>query len=687
VPPGTRTVPAGGVQTYRMAEKYAGKLHILKEEAKEKWGDLKENGIKNTVEENCNVVRNKFIRSVNAGEDYEHHYRRKSRLELTRISAAVMGIEFSYAAETAFVSPTLLKIGVSQRHMTLIWCLSPLVGFFLTPILGSLSDRCRSGLGRRRPFIILLSIGVVLGLILVPNGKYLGTLLGDVYSPSLTYDPDDQTPGGREMYLSYEDELDYNQTIASNFSPVEEEGEYPPHRAHPWGIFFTIVGTVLLDFDADACQSPSRAYLLDVTLPEDHAIGLSTFTIMAGLGGSLGYLMGAIDWGWVGVLLGGHVRAVFTLVLFIFIFCVFTTLTSFNEIPLDVLTTPALRKQSVIKKTGTYDKLPGEDVMEKGLKEPLKEEKEDGYGSIQDKKENSNPFTKSETQVKEKEYLQVSETSFSQASPCPVENWEEGDTEATVASLKQYLWSIIYMPSSLRWLCLTNLFCWSSLVCYSLYFTDFVGQAVFKGDPQAPEGSEKRMLYDRGVQFGCWGMSMYSLSCSCYSFLLDKLVKKFRAKPVYIGGQLVYTIGMIMMAITRSKWGVLVFSWSAGVMYSTLFTMPYLLVAHYHETDQIQCEDSWFLKQIRELLVKIKDKPDQEKPREPQKPVWTDQVRGIGTDIAIVSCMVFLAQFILSLLMGSIVYRTGSTVAVVVAAAILSFCGAISANFVTYLDL
>ena len=27
--------------------------------------------------------------------------------------------------------------------MTLIWCLSPLVGFLLTPILGSLSDRCR----------------------------------------------------------------------------------------------------------------------------------------------------------------------------------------------------------------------------------------------------------------------------------------------------------------------------------------------------------------------------------------------------------------------------------------------------------------------------------------------------------------------------------------------------------------
>ena len=33
---------------------------------------------------------------------------------------------------------------------------------------------------------------------------------------------------------------------------------------------------------------------------EDHAIGLSTFTIMAGLGGSLGYAMGGLDWGFLG---------------------------------------------------------------------------------------------------------------------------------------------------------------------------------------------------------------------------------------------------------------------------------------------------------------------------------------------------------------------------------------------------
>jgi solute carrier family 45 protein 1/2/4 len=89
--------------------------------------------------------------------------RRKSRAELVRVSAAVMGIEFAYSAETAFVSPTLLGIGIQHRNMTLIWCLSPMIGFFLTPLLGSFSDRCKSRLGRRRPLIILLSIGIILG--------------------------------------------------------------------------------------------------------------------------------------------------------------------------------------------------------------------------------------------------------------------------------------------------------------------------------------------------------------------------------------------------------------------------------------------------------------------------------------------------------------------------------------------
>lgn len=51
-------------------------------------------------------------------------------------------------------------------------------------------------------------------------------------------------------------------------------------------------------------------------------------------------------------------------------------------------------------------------------------------------------------------------------------------------TLMEYLLSIVYMPHSLRMVCLTNLFCWMAHVCYSLYFTDFVGEAVYGGNPQ-----------------------------------------------------------------------------------------------------------------------------------------------------------------------------------------------------------
>ena len=63
------------------------------------------------------------------------------------------------------------------------------------------------------------------------------------------------------------------------------------------------------------------------------------------------------------------------------------------------------------------------------------------------------------------------------------------------------------------------------------------------------------------------------------------------AKRVYVIGQLVFTVGMAIMAATRHKVAVLLLSPTAGIMYATLFTMPYLLVAHYHTSGLV----SWAL--------------------------------------------------------------------------------------------
>ena len=101
----------------------------------------------------------------------------------------------------------------------------------------------------------------------MPNGKDLGKLMGDKYyevevePPARRLTQDGLGNTGQDEEFG-ETELLGNETTGSYPTPPPDLNTY-----HPWGIFFTIIGTVLLDFDADACQSPSRAYLLDVTLP------------------------------------------------------------------------------------------------------------------------------------------------------------------------------------------------------------------------------------------------------------------------------------------------------------------------------------------------------------------------------------------------------------------------------------
>lgn len=82
-------------------------------------------------------------------------------------------------------------------------------------------------------------------------------------------------------------------------------------------------------------------------------------------------------------------------------------------------------------------------------------------------------------------------------------------------------------PRFLLILCLTNMFSWMSLVCYSLYFTDFVGQSVYGGDPTAGRGSAAYTAYEQGVRFGSLAMALYSASCSVYSLTLERLVQRY----------------------------------------------------------------------------------------------------------------------------------------------------------------
>lgn len=95
---------------------------------------------------------------------------RRSRGRLILHSLVMFGREFCYAVEAAFVTPVLLSVGLPRSLYSLVWLISPILGFLLQPIIGSASDYCRSSWGRRRPYILVLGILMLVGLSMFLNG-------------------------------------------------------------------------------------------------------------------------------------------------------------------------------------------------------------------------------------------------------------------------------------------------------------------------------------------------------------------------------------------------------------------------------------------------------------------------------------------------------------------------------------
>uniref|UniRef100_A0A182QPZ3 Sucrose transporter n=1 Tax=Anopheles farauti TaxID=69004 RepID=A0A182QPZ3_9DIPT len=577
--------------------------------------------------------------------DYSHVFRNKSRFDFIRISAVIMGMEFVYSAETAFVSPILLSIGIEHQLMTMVWGISPLIGFFLSPVIGSISDRCRSRFGRRRPVLLALGIGLIIGCLLVPYGKNIGAWFGDL--GEITDDPMNTIHTAEAL-------VDLNGTAVSeafhayNFYRVDEQ--IAEHRTdYRWAIVITIIGTILMDFNADNCMTPSRAYLLDVSLPEDHGRACSTFSILAGLGGSIGYAMGGINWDDTsfGDFLGGSIKTVFTLVVIIFAICLTVSLTSFREIPLPLLE--------------------ADDMLRPLTEAIIKKEKARRQNQIFVVKDVSQALTAQLQAIQSPEDVVPQKINNAlvdvERAPAAKDDPEvEEEEENAQMGPKDFIKSIVMMPKSIAILCLTNLFCWMSHLSYALYFTDFVGEEVFKGNPAAPSNSAEYKLFLEGVRYACFGMAIYSISCSTCSFTIEKLIKILRARTVYCGGLILDAIGMSCMAFFPNKVTVYVLSATGGLVYALLFTMPFLLLGQYHAKGTFKVT-----------------KPGAEAKQE--------RKRGLATDIAVVGGMIFVAQIIVALGMGSLISAFGTTSVVVFSASICSLLAAICATQVVYMDL
>uniref|UniRef100_A0A8C9WTT6 Solute carrier family 45 member 4 n=1 Tax=Sander lucioperca TaxID=283035 RepID=A0A8C9WTT6_SANLU len=649
--------------------------------------------------------------------------------------AVMFGREFCYAMETALVTPVLLQIGLPEQYYSLTWFLSPVLGLMFTPLIGSASDRCTLRWGRRRPFILALCIGTLLGVALFLNGSLIGLAMGD------------------------------------------EQGR------QPIGIVLTVLGVVVLDFSADATEGPIRAYLLDVADTEEQDMALNIHAASAGLGGAVGYALGGLDWThtFLGAIFKSQEQILFFFAAILFSISVVLHLFSIEEqqyspqhdrleqdetmdsydlydpcgdnlsergdMDMDFLEMELVRSKSdsvLAMADATLDHLDHEALFLCHIEPSIFADRLSPYhgspptsgnffnanrstppprfGNIRRSSSAGSqdlvnhhlmlirnlsliPASSTGAPMRQSRhrhvfYRQPSYTfsyygrvgshryryrranaaylikpSRSMNDLYEVEarhrrshrqrnrhrsgntNSSSGDTESEegeVETTVRLLWlSMLKMPPELLRLCACHLLTWFSIIAEAVFFTDFMGQVIYHGDPTAPVNSTLLEDYHKGVQMGCWGLVIYAMTAATCSAILQKYLDNFdlSIKVIYILGTLAFAIGTAVMAIFPNVYVSMVMISSMGIISMSISYCPYALLGQYHEMKEY-----------------IRHSPGNSR-------------RGFGIDCAILSCQVYISQILVASALGAVVEAVGSVRVIPMVASGGSFLGFLTALF------
>ena len=89
-----------------------------------------------------------------------------------------LGIQFGFALQNANVSRIFQTLGANVDDIPILWIAAPLTGLIVQPIVGYLSDRTWTRLGRRRPYFLVGAILASLALFAMPNSSALWIAAG-----------------------------------------------------------------------------------------------------------------------------------------------------------------------------------------------------------------------------------------------------------------------------------------------------------------------------------------------------------------------------------------------------------------------------------------------------------------------------------------------------------------------------
>ncbi|NHN37363.1 SLC45 family MFS transporter [Pseudomaricurvus alcaniphilus] len=92
-----------------------------------------------------------------------------------------LGIQFGFALQNANVSRIFQTLGADVEHIPLLWIAAPVTGLIVQPIIGYMSDKTWTSLGRRRPYFLIGAILTTFALVFMPNSPSLWIAAGTLW--------------------------------------------------------------------------------------------------------------------------------------------------------------------------------------------------------------------------------------------------------------------------------------------------------------------------------------------------------------------------------------------------------------------------------------------------------------------------------------------------------------------------
>ncbi len=99
-------------------------------------------------------------------------------LQIINMNFGFFGIQYSFGLQQSNMSPIYKYLGANEANLPYLWLAGPMTGLILQPIIGAMSDKTTSKLGRRTPYFLIGAILASLGLFFMPFSRVLWMAAG-----------------------------------------------------------------------------------------------------------------------------------------------------------------------------------------------------------------------------------------------------------------------------------------------------------------------------------------------------------------------------------------------------------------------------------------------------------------------------------------------------------------------------